>query len=132
MQGRPSMSGMRWRVAASILIGVGWLGFVLLYAAFWSGPYSLFQSIVIVLVSFILLAGMMGAMWASWGCDSPVWECRRSGRRPSESSTFLYLLGVRAPEWDRGRDRAEPAGRTVGERNWTRDRRQEDHGAQRQ
>lgn len=41
--------------------------FVLLYAAFWSGPYSLFQSIVIVLVSFILLAGIMGAMWAFWG-----------------------------------------------------------------
>jgi len=45
--------------------------FVLLYAAFWSGPYSLFQSIVIVLVSFILLAGIMGAMWASWGMWFP-------------------------------------------------------------
>lgn len=67
MQGRSMMSGMRWRVAVSILIGVGWISFVLLYAAFWSGPYSLLQSIVIVLVSFILLAGIMGAMWASWG-----------------------------------------------------------------
>ena len=67
MQGRPSMSGIWWRVAASILVGVSWISFELLYAAFWAGPYSLFQSIVIVLVSFILLAGIMGAMWASWG-----------------------------------------------------------------
>lgn len=67
MQGRSTMSGMRWRVAVSILVGVGWISFVLLYAALWSGPYSLLQSVVIILVSFILLAGIMGAMWASWG-----------------------------------------------------------------
>ena len=65
------MSGIWWRVAASILVGVSWISFVLLYAAFWDGPYSLFQSIVIVLVSFILLAGIMGAMWASWGMRFP-------------------------------------------------------------
>ncbi len=61
------MAGMRWRVAVSILLGAGWLSFVLLYAAFWSGGLSLFQSIVIVLVSLLLLAGILGAMWASWG-----------------------------------------------------------------
>jgi hypothetical protein len=61
------MRGMRVRVAASILLGVGWLSFVLLYAGFWVDGYSLFQSIVIVLVSMLVLAGIMGAMWASWG-----------------------------------------------------------------
>ena len=67
MQGPPMMAGMRWRVAISILVGVGWLSFVLLYAAFWAEPYSLLQSVVIVLVSFLILAGILGAMWASWG-----------------------------------------------------------------
>ena len=61
------MRGLHVRVAASILLGVGWLSFVLLYAAFWSGGYSLFQSIVIVLVSLLALAGVLGAMWATWG-----------------------------------------------------------------
>jgi len=61
------MRGLHVRVAASILLGVGWLSFVLLYAAFWSGGYSLFQSIVIVLVSLLVLAGVLGAMWATWG-----------------------------------------------------------------
>jgi hypothetical protein len=55
------------RVAGSILLGAGWLSFVLLYAAFWVDGYSLFQSIVIVLVSMLVLAGVLGAMWASWG-----------------------------------------------------------------
>ena len=61
------MAGMRTRVAISIFAGVGWLSFVLLYAAFWSSGYTLFQSIVIVLVSVLVLGGIMGAMWASWG-----------------------------------------------------------------
>src|SRR2546427_8880622 len=60
-------AGAACAVAASILLGVGWLSFVLLYAAFWSGGYSLFQSIVIVLVSLLVLAGVLGAMWATWG-----------------------------------------------------------------
>ena len=61
------MAGMRTRVAISIFADVGWLSFVLLYAAFWSSGYTLFQSIVIVLVSVLVLGGIMGAMWASWG-----------------------------------------------------------------
>ncbi len=61
------MARMRNRVAISILAGVGWLSFVLLYAAFWSGGYTLFQSIVIVFVSVLVLGGILGAMWASWG-----------------------------------------------------------------
>lgn len=32
-----------------------------------SGGHSLFQSIVIVLVSVLVLGGLLGAMWASWG-----------------------------------------------------------------
>ena len=67
LQPPPTMAGIRWRVAASILLGAGWLSFVLLYAAFWSSGYSLFQSIVIVLVSPLILAGVLGAMWAAWG-----------------------------------------------------------------
>ena len=63
----PMLRGLRSRVAASILLGVGWLSFVLLYAAFWAGGYSLFQSIAIILVSMLVLAGVLGAMWATWG-----------------------------------------------------------------
>ncbi len=61
------MQGLRVRIAVSIMTGVGWLSFVLLYAAFWTSGFSLFQSIVIVLVSALIAAGIMGAMWASWG-----------------------------------------------------------------
>jgi len=58
---------MRTRVTISIFAGVAWLSFVLLYAAFWSPAYTLFQSVVIVLVSLLVLGGVLGAMRASWG-----------------------------------------------------------------
>ena len=61
------MSGLRWRIGGSIVAGIGWLIFVLLYAAFWSGPFTLIQSVVIVVVSFLVLAGLLGVMWASFG-----------------------------------------------------------------
>ena len=67
MQPSEGMRGMRSRVAASTLLTVGWLSFVLLYAAFWATGFSLLQSIVIVLVSLLVLGGILGAMWASWG-----------------------------------------------------------------
>jgi hypothetical protein len=64
---------MRVRVIATIILGVAWLAFILLFAAFWSTGYNLFQDIVILLVSFLVLAGVLGAMWASWGMRFARW-----------------------------------------------------------
>lgn len=58
---------MRWRVSITICLGTGWLVFIPLYAAFWSGGFTLFQNLVIVFVSFVVLAGCLGALWAAWG-----------------------------------------------------------------
>lgn len=57
----------RGRIVASILVPVGWLSFTLLYVGFWAQGFSLFQSVIVILVSIIILAGVMAAIWASWG-----------------------------------------------------------------
>ena len=59
--------GLRVRVAVTILVGTAWLIFLLLYAAFWSSGFNIFQNIAIVLVSVIAVGGVLAAMWASWG-----------------------------------------------------------------
>lgn len=58
-----------WRgpVLVSILGPVGWLVFTLLYVGFWAGGLTLFQDVIVVLVSLLLLAGTMGAAWIVWG-----------------------------------------------------------------
>lgn len=59
--------GLRWRLRVSILGPVAWLSFTLLYVGFWATGFTLFQSIVVILVSVIILGGVMGAVWTSWG-----------------------------------------------------------------
>lgn len=62
--------GMWLPVALSIISGVGWIVFILLHAAFWSHPYSLFQNIVIGLVSFLAAVGVVVVSWAVWAIRS--------------------------------------------------------------
>jgi len=64
----------RGRVVASILGPVAWLSFTLLYVGFWAPSFTLFQSVIVILVSAIILAGLMGALWASWGMRRHYWS----------------------------------------------------------
>jgi hypothetical protein len=63
----------RARVVASILGPVAWLCFTLLYVGFWAHGFTLFQSVIVILVSTLILAGVMGALWASWGMRGRYW-----------------------------------------------------------
>lgn len=67
----------RARVVASILGPVAWLCFTLLYVGFWAQGFTVFQSVIVILVSVILLAGLMGAIWASWGMRRHRWDWDR-------------------------------------------------------
>ncbi len=64
----------RARVVASILGPVAWLSFTLLYVGFWAQGFTLFQSVIVILVSVIVLAGVLGALWASWGMRRRSWS----------------------------------------------------------
>lgn len=63
----PMMEGLRSRVVVSIVVFVGWLIFLLLFAGFWAQDFSFIQSIIIILVSALVGIAILGAMWASWG-----------------------------------------------------------------
>lgn len=58
---------MGWRVALSIIMGVGWLAFFVIWLAFWAGGYTIYQNIAIFIVSILVLGGVLGASWASYG-----------------------------------------------------------------
>jgi hypothetical protein len=58
---------MRWRVSVTIVLGTGWLVFILLFAGFWAARFDLFQDIMIFFASIIVLLGVIAAVWASWG-----------------------------------------------------------------
>jgi hypothetical protein len=59
--------GVRRRVLVSIAAPVGWLCFVLLYLAFWAHYFDLFQSIVVIIVSLLILVTIVVGAWVSFG-----------------------------------------------------------------
>lgn len=59
--------GMRWGVLLSIIGPIAWLCFTLLYVAFWAQGFTLFQSVILILVSLLVLGGILGTAWAAWG-----------------------------------------------------------------
>jgi len=62
-----ALSRIRLAVGISIASSVAWLSFTLLYVAFWAHGFSLFQSIVVVLVSLLVPAGVLAVAWISFG-----------------------------------------------------------------
>lgn len=51
----------------SILAFIVWLVFILFYALFWSTGFTLFQNIIVTIVSFLVTGGVVGIMWVLWG-----------------------------------------------------------------
>jgi uncharacterized RDD family membrane protein YckC len=58
---------LRRRFLASLAASVGWVSLTLLYVAFWAHNFSLFQSIVVVIVSLLLLTAFLVGAWVSFG-----------------------------------------------------------------
>lgn len=52
--------GMGWRVSLSILGGVGWLVFLLLWFFFYAGMYNWEKNVAIFLLSLLVLVMMAG------------------------------------------------------------------------
>ena len=53
-------------IALSIVGVIAWLVFILLYALYWSGGFSLFQNIIVTLASFLIAGLVIGLMWTPW------------------------------------------------------------------
>lgn len=58
--------GLRARILLSILGPIAWLVFTLLYVGFWASGFSLFQDIIVVLVSILVLIAVVAAAWITW------------------------------------------------------------------
>jgi hypothetical protein len=63
---RPFAS-LRRAFLATFVGGIAWVCFTLLYVAFWAHGFSLFQSIVVIIVSLLILTGVVVGSWISFG-----------------------------------------------------------------
>lgn len=58
----------------SIIGPIAWLVLTLLYVAFWAHQFTPFQSITIVAVSLLILAGVLGTTRVVWGTRRTNWQ----------------------------------------------------------
>ncbi len=58
--------GFGWRVAVSIIMGVSWLAFLIIWLFFFAGDYNVYQNIGIIILSILIIVVVLGALWASW------------------------------------------------------------------
>lgn len=63
----PETPGFGWRVSVSILVGFGWLIFLILWLLFYAQSFNPYQNLAVVLVSILVAIAILSAMWASWG-----------------------------------------------------------------
>jgi len=56
-----------WRRPFSIILGIGWLGFAIVWLLFYADAYSFLRNLAIILASILLCGGIVGAIWVSFG-----------------------------------------------------------------
>ena len=80
-RGQEKYEGPMGPVIASILGVVAWLVFILIYALYWSKGFTIFQNIIVTIVSLSIAALLIGAMWLVW--FRPTGEPRKQQKKIS-------------------------------------------------
>ena len=62
-------SGPIGLIVVSMVGFLAWLFFILFYSLYWSEGFSLFQNIVVFIVSLCIVGVIIGLMWVVWGRD---------------------------------------------------------------
>jgi hypothetical protein len=60
------MNSVGSRLAGTVIVGVCWLAFVLLFLAFFAGNFNFWQNVAISIVSIIVAGGIVAVMWIKW------------------------------------------------------------------
>jgi len=61
------LDGLGTRNGTTVITAVSWLAFIILYLAFWTGDFNIWQNIAVFLASFLIMGGLIGVMWITWG-----------------------------------------------------------------
>ena len=83
------MKGLGWKVSLSIIVGVAWLVFIILWFFFFAGNYNWEKNVAIFLSSILFIVIVMGAPWTIWSI-----KCRTK-----EEKEMWNVKGFKARVW---------------------------------
>lgn len=70
--------GLAPRVAVSIVVGIGWLIFLIIFLFFYAEGFNIYQNIAIFLVSILVVGAILGPIWAHWGIKTAhTWKAKK-------------------------------------------------------
>ena len=59
-----------WQISISIVMGVGWLIFLILWLAFFASNYAYEKNVAVILLSILVFFLPLGGFWAYWAYKS--------------------------------------------------------------
>jgi hypothetical protein len=57
------MSSISTRITITVVAGIAWLAFIILFLAFYAGNFDIWQNIAILLVSALIALGTVAVAW---------------------------------------------------------------------
>jgi hypothetical protein len=57
------MNSLGSRIAGTIIVGVGWIAFIMLWVAFYAGNFDFWQNLAVFIVSIAIAVGILAVMW---------------------------------------------------------------------
>ena len=97
--------GMGWRVSLSILVGVGWLVFLLIWFFFYAGVYNWEKNVAIFLLSLLAICVILGVPWAIWGMrrlteeEKEMWKMKGFKWRVVVSAVAMFVVFIFLTYW---------------------------------
>jgi MFS family permease len=80
---KKEQAGLGWRVSLSIIVGVSWCVFLILWLFFFAYPLGQWEkNVAILLLSLLIICGILGVPWAYWAIknqtakDRELWELK--------------------------------------------------------
>jgi hypothetical protein len=78
--------GLASRIAVSIVVGVAWMVFLIIYLAFYAESLGVYKSLAVLLASILVVGAILGPMWVYWGSKSHPGTSRDGSAGQAEGS----------------------------------------------
>jgi len=103
---KPETKGLGWRVSLSIIAGVGWLVFLLIWFFFYAGNMPNWEkNVAIFLLSLLVICVILGVPWAIWGMrqqtqkEKEMWKTKGFKWRVVASGISVFVVSIFLIYW---------------------------------
>ena len=79
--------GMAWRASVSAISALSWLGFFILWLAFYAGDYNAYENIAIIILSVVVFVALNVAVWVPFGI-------KFAGDEPKHKTTGADIVAI--------------------------------------